>query len=468
MSTSPDIIVIGGGIAGLAAATSLCSAGARVLVVEARGSLGGRASSFLDASTGTLVDNGQHVILGCYHETLAYLERVGAAEAIVMQDRLEVPVVDRGGTSSVLRCPSWPSPFHLLAGVMRWEGLGFGDRLSTLRLAPALRAAAESVRRRTPPPERLERETVERWLQRHGQTARLCEMLWEPLAVAALNQPVTVAAAAPFVRVLGGVFGPGPRDSSIGIPAGPLSEVFGDPGRAFLEQRKSRVRLHAPARLVLDGPRRAITVRGERIEAGAIVVAVPWGAWRTLVSEEEARRAGLQPVCDAARARASSPIVTVHLWLERPVVHAPFVGLPGRVFQWAFERSLTPTPRLAGAGLPGTRAAPWTHVALVSSGVMAIANERDDVLVALAWRELSAALPDASRIAPSHTRVVKERHATFSLAPGQPPRPSMRTVVPSLWLAGDWTDTGLPATIEGAALSGHRVAAALVGERPSP
>lgn len=447
MSTSPDCVVIGAGIAGLAAATSLSAAGARVLVLEARGSLGGRAASFLEPRMGTCADNGQHVILGCYHETFAYLERVGAAGAIAVQERLEVPVVDRHGARSVLRCPAWPSPFHLLAGVLRWDGLGFGDRLSALRLAPALRAAALGVRHGTPPPEPLERETVKSWLQRHGQTPRLCEMLWEPLAVAALNQPVGVAAAAPFVRVLGGVFGRGPRDSSIGIPAGPLSEVFGEPARAFLEQRGSKVRLHAPARLTFDGPRLAITVRGQRVLADTIIVAVPWGAWRTLVEEEEARRAGLSAVKDAARARVSSPIVTVHLWLEGPIVDAPFVGLPGRAFQWAFER----------------RAGPRTHVALVSSGEMALLREPDAAITARAWQEIGDALPGARRTTLLHTRVVRERHATFSLAPGQAPRPSMRTPVASLWLAGDWTDTGLPATIEGAALSGHRVAAALSG-----
>jgi zeta-carotene desaturase len=449
MSPSPDVIVIGAGIAGLAAATSLAAAGAQVLVLEARGLLGGRASSFRHAPTGSEIDNGQHVVLGCYHETFAYLERVGAAHAVAMQDRLEVPVVDSDGTSSVLRCPAWPSPWHLLAGVLRWQGLGVRDRLSVLRLAPALRVAAESARLGIAPSPVLEQKTVEQWLRRHGQTARLRELLWEPLAVAALNQPVDVAAAAPFVRVLGGVFGPDPRDSSIGIPVKPLTAVFGQPARVFLEQRGGAVRVHAPARLEFNGARPLVTVRGVQVHTAAIVVAVPWGAWRTLVDERRARDSGLGPVLDAARARVSSPIVSVHLWLPRPVVHGPFVGLPGRIFQWAFEREVP-----QGA-----------HIVLVSSGVMAVARQPDAVTVAHAWRELSGALPEASRMAPVHAQVVRERHATFSLAPGQPPRSPMRTAIPSLWLAGDWTDTGLPATLEGAALSGHRVAAALIAER---
>jgi squalene-associated FAD-dependent desaturase len=457
MVPSPDVIVVGAGVAGLAAATALSAAGARVLVLEARGSVGGRVSSFVDRRTGRLVDNGQHVIMGCYRETFAYLERIGATDDVALQDALEVPVVDAAGVASVLRCPPWPSPWNLLGGIVRWRGLRWRDRLSVLRLAPQIVRARQAAEGAAVLPPALEGVTVRTWLERHGQSSRACELLWEPLAVAALNQPIDRAAAAPFVRVLGGIFGRGSRDASLGLPSRPLAEVFGRPAMAFLEARGSRVQVHAPARLVFAGGRLAgVDVRGARVGSAAVVAAVPWPAWRTLCSEDDAGVAGLSALRAQALARDPSPVVTANLWTDRELLDGPFLGLPGRVFQWAFEKRWCE----GTAGEPAR-----AHLSMVSSGAAAVAAQPEAVLVERAWHELRAAVPAARRATLCRASVVRERHATFSLAPGQPPRPGSRTPVEGLWLAGDWTNTGLPATIEGAILSGHKAAAALSGAR---
>lgn len=447
--SAPDVIVIGAGVAGLAAATALAEGGARVLVVEARGILGGRASALRDAATGELVDNGQHVILGCYHETFRFLRRVGADGAVCVQARLEVPTVDQGGTRSVLRCPGLPAPLHLLAGLMRWTALGWRDRASAIRMTPALvRARRWAARGRGGGPVRGG-ETVAAWLERYGQSPRLRELLWEPLAVAALNQDVRSAAAAPFARVVGAVFGGRASEAAIGIPAVPLSELFGATAERYLAARGGLVRRHAPARLVLAGRMVAgIEVRGERIRAGAVVAAVPWHAWRTLVTDEEA--GPLSALRAAALARRPSPIVTVNLWLDRRVLDVPFLSLPGRRFQFVFDRSRPDRPGPA-------------HLSLVASGAEDVLRRPSDSLVAAALDELKAAVPEARAAALVRGTVVREPRATFSLAPGEPPRPGTRTPVAGLWLAGDWTDTGLPATIESAALSGHRAAAGILG-----
>lgn len=131
-------VVIGGGVAGLAAATAIAESGRRVLVLEARGQLGGRATAFADRDTGEYVDNGQHVLFGCYHETFAFLRRIGAESNVRVQPTLEVPYLDADGRRSVLRCPSWPPPWHLLGGVLRWDALPWRERLAVLRLAPSL------------------------------------------------------------------------------------------------------------------------------------------------------------------------------------------------------------------------------------------------------------------------------------------------------------------------------------------
>ncbi len=438
-----DVAVIGGGVAGLSAAARLGAAGARVLLAEARPGLGGRASSFADPSTGEPIDNGQHLLLGCYHETFEFLERVGAGGNVRVQATLEVPMVDETGRLTTLRCPSLPAPYHLLAAILRWRAIGLGDRLSALRMVAPIRQAQRVLETGTGVFPASDADTVESWLTRRGQARRLREMLWDPLALAALNQPAGEAAAPPFVRVLARMLGPDPADSAIAMPLRPLTEMYAEPARAFIESHGGEVRVSSPARVRIDGKRVGeIEIRGDRIEAGAVIVAVPWFALaETIVGDVGAVRA----VLAASRAAAASPIVTVNLWFDRDVLPAPFVGLPGRTFQWAFDKRQ----------VFGDSAA---HLSLVSSGAAAVVAESNERLEALACGELSAALPAGRSARLLRSLVVRERRATFSLAPGQPARPAARTPVDGLLLAGDWTETGLPATIEGAVVSGHRAA----------
>ena len=171
--------MIGGGFAGLSAATALAEHGVRVLVLEARPTLGGRATAFTDPATGERVDNGQHVLVGGYHETFEFLRRIDTAADVYVQPDLHIDVIDRDGRASSLKCPSLPPPLHLLAGVIRWQGIDWRDR-----------AALVHMRRMDDGPAR---ETVRQWLVRHRQTPRLIELLWEPLAVAALNQSIDEA-----------------------------------------------------------------------------------------------------------------------------------------------------------------------------------------------------------------------------------------------------------------------------------
>ena len=154
------------------------------------------------------MDNGQHVLFGCYHETFRFLRRIGAESNLRLQTRLAVDIIDRQGRWSRLACPALPSPFHLLAGVMSWNALGWRDRFAVLRMRGAIRGAVRGAVRGTPSPS--EAGTVRQWLLRYGQTPRLIELLWEPLAVAALNQPIDSAGAASFASVLERMFSGGP------------------------------------------------------------------------------------------------------------------------------------------------------------------------------------------------------------------------------------------------------------------
>jgi hydroxysqualene dehydroxylase len=428
---NPDVVIVGAGFAGLSAAVRLTKRGAKVLVLESRSRLGGRATAFADRDTGELVDNGQHVLLGCYRETLAFLADIGAAGNVAMQKQLSVTMIDRDARRSRLVCPAFPSPLHLLAGIVEWDALPWRDRLSIVRMDGPLHKAARTD------------ETVEAWLVRNGQGARIREMLWEPLALAALNQPLNEATALPFARVLAEMFGPDPQAAAIVLPARPLHQMYAEPARTFIERHGGAVRIGTPASVVLGKTGVSVEAAAERWTPRAVVSAVPWFALDGLIVGD---RSPVHDLLDRARRMTSSPIVTVNLWFDRVVMDEPFIGLPGRDMQWVFDKRLV----FGGAA---------SHLSLVSSGASPLVSKTNADLVAAAHQELSEAMPEVRAARLVRSTVIREPRATFSLAPGQPARPDSATGVPGFFLAGDWIDTGLPATIESAVRSGHRAAA---------
>jgi hypothetical protein len=315
-------------------------------------------------------------------------------------------------------------------------------------------------------------ETVESWLIRYGQTERLREMLWRPLALAALNQPADRAAAPSFARVLAEMFGRDPRAAAIALPTRPLHLMYAEPAREFIEHHGGEVRTGAAARVRISaGAVAAVEAAGARWTAKAVVTAVPWfaigdvfgpvqattgpvqgntGAAHDPVDRDAGGTTGdrvLAGILERAGRMASSPIATVNLWFDRQVLDEPFVGLPGRAMQWVFDKR----------HVFGGRA---SHLSLVSSGADRLVNMPNDQLVAAAHAELLEAISAVRPARLLRSTVVRERQATFSLAPGQPARPGTVTGVRGLFLAGDWIDTGLPATIESAVRSGHRAAEA--------
>ena len=445
----PDVIVIGAGFAGLSAAARLTRRGARVLVLEARSRLGGRATAFADRDTGELVDNGQHILMGCYTETLAFLRDIGAQDNVRLDPQLAVTMIDRAGRRTRLSCPALPAPLHLVAGILEWEALSWRDRLSVLGMATPLKNArreleGSAVKAASPD------ETVENWLIRNGQTPRLRELLWDPLALAALNQPPQQAAAPLFSRVLAEMFSDDPRAAAIALPTRPLHLMYAEPAREYIESHGGAVRTGAVSTIVLSadgGAVAGVRIGGDTVQASQIISSVPWFALAELFDEAPP---ALDGVLDRARRMTSSPIVTVNLWFDRRVLDLPFVGLPGRAMQWVFDKSL-----ILGEDS--------SHVSLVSSGAAEILAETNIELVHRAHQELLDALPDVRAAKLVQATVIREPRATFSLAPGQPARPSTETGLQGFLLAGDWTATGLPATIEGAVRSGNRAADLCIG-----
>lgn len=436
------VVVVGGGFAGLAAATRLAERGMAVTVLEARGRLGGRAYSFRDEASGTVVDNGQHAMMGCYVYTLGFLARIGAMAALARQPSLRVELRHPARGRGVIACPTLPGPLHMLGGVLRYGLLTPAERLRALVAGVRLMA----LRRRRDP--WLASVTVDEMLIALGQSPNARTCFWHPIAIATLNEAPDRAAAAPFVEVLARAFFGSRADSQFVLPRVGLSELYVDAARSFVEARGGRVELHAPAASVLlrDGRAGVVALRdGRRLEADACVLAVPPSALGALLPPPLRGRA---PWAEVGTFE-TSPIVSVHLWYDRPVLDTEFVGLLGTTAQWAFDRS-----RIAGDATAAEHA-----VSTVVSAARDVVDWDTDRIRERVVADLASLVPAARTARVTRAIVVKERRATIATTPDvERRRPPIRTPIPNLLLAGDWTDTGLPPTIESAVLSGERAA----------
>jgi squalene-associated FAD-dependent desaturase len=441
-----DAVVIGAGCAGLAAAVRLAARGAKVVVAEQAPRLGGRATSFVDRDSGERVDNGQHVLFGCYRETYALLNQVGAAGHAPLERSLELTMAGGlDGRSYLLHCPDLPSPWHLLFGVLTWAAVPVSDRVAAIHMRELLQDAhrlkPEFVASRVDPS-----LTVTEWLIRHRQPVSMRKWLWNPLAYAALNQNPDDAAARPFVRVLAEMFGPDPRAAAIGLPRVPLDDLMAAPAVAFVEARGGTVMTRRPARIAMNGERIASVKVGESVVRSPVVIsAVPWHAFGGLW--EESVPPVLGDVAKAAAAMRATPIVTVNLWFDARVMDArtPFIGVADGTSQWIFDRE-----KITGTG---------GHLSAVSSGAVDLLRLDNSELIRRAEADVRRVLPAATHARLTRALVIREPRAGFSLAPGAPARPKTVTPLNGFLLAGDWTDTGLPATIEGAVRSGNAAAA---------
>lgn len=428
-------MIIGGGFAGLAAGVELSDRGYEVELLERRNRLGGRAYSFIDAKTGDTVDNGQHLFMRCYKETVAFLEKIGRLDRLQFQDRLRVEFLDRENGFITFECADTFPPLHILAGLFRMKGLTAGDKLRALKLGNAIRSKNGH-----------KRLTVSEWLARLNQSVNISERFWNPLAIATLNESPDTASAKMMAVVLREAFTGSREDSCIGISSVGLGDLYTDGARDFIEARGGRVQTNAQVGnlLIENGQVSGVELKsGERVAADYFISAVPHTAFLEIIPEEMRRREFA-----SVERLSSSPILSINLWFDRPVIDRTFVGLIGTKVQWIFNKDLI---------VRGSRSS--NHLALIISAARGFVDMTKDELVEMALLELREMIPSSRPAQLLHSQIVKEREATIAhTVESDSLRPGARTSLPNFILAGDWTDTGLPATIESAVLSGNAAA----------
>jgi len=416
----PSVCVVGGGLAGLAAAAALGDAGFQVELFESRAFLGGRATSYpVPGGGGEVIDNCQHILLGCCVNLIDFYERLGVADKV--HYFREFVFIEPGGRRSHLRAARLPAPLHFSRSFLTMPCFDWRDRVS---IARGMLALMRDVRRTD-----LDSITMLDWLRERRQTPRAIERFWRQVLVSAINEELDRMAASHGIQVFRLGFLAGSVWSAMGIPAVPLAELYGEDAWG----RLSNVRIHT--RTAVDSVEGGLTVAGgERRKSDAIVLAVPWE-----------RAASLAPHIGLSfEGWDHSPITGIHLWFDRAITELPHATLLDRTIQWMFNK------------------ADGRHIQLVVSASRSLAEMPRGEVIDLALRELTEFLPAVSLARLERAHVVKEIRATFSARPGlESARPRAETSDTRLFLAGDWTCTGWPATMEGAVRSGYLAAEAV-------
>jgi squalene-associated FAD-dependent desaturase len=435
--SSHPVIIVGGGVAGLSAAVHLAAAGRAVHLIDRRQHLGGRTYSWRDDVTGDTVDNGQHLMMGCYSETLRYLDLIGSRRLARLQPSLRIDFADvASGRRAALRAGWLPAPLHVFTGLLGLSTLSMADKLRLFPLGIELLWSAPWKEYA------LQHMSVEYWLKELKQSETARRHLWDVIAVGSLNDHPNRVSALPFFRVLRTAFFGKRSNASLLVPTVGLSDLLVHPARTFIESRGGTVTTGSAVSEVIIKGGRAVAVRvGPReVPASSVILAVPHYSITPLLLPSTSP----PPFSNFS----SSPIITVNLWFDRRVMEPEFVALLNGRLQWAFNRS-----RIVGHSGDGQ------YLACVISGAGEYVDEEKDILVRMAIDDLSAVFPAARIAMIRHSLVVKEIKATFTPVPGSEAwRPGPKTDTPGLFLAGDWTNAGYPATIEGAVLSGRSAA----------
>ncbi len=436
-----DAVISGGGLSGLSAAVELASKGAKVVLFEQAPKLGGRCYSYLDEKTGDVVDNGQHVLLGAYHNTLRYLDLIGTRSLLRVQPKLSLPFHHPEKGFASFEISSLPKPFHLTTGMLKFKLLSLRERQKLLNVGFELSCWNHKLE------EKLSSLTIEQWLTGLGQSEEAKKNFWYPIAISVMNELPECASALLFARSLKAAFLGKKSDASVLIPTVGQTELYVNGAVEFLQKHNASIHTRSEVEAVEVEKSKVTGIRlknGKVIKSKHVVGAVPHTALKKLIP------AGFrnEPPFVHFSKFASSPIVSLHLWFDKDFMEMEFVGLIDHKLQWVFNRR-----KIMGEEKK------LSYISAVISGAYDVVDLTKEELVTLALKDLSEVFPESVKAKLVHSIVIKEKRATFSPTNEvEPFRPSSETPIKNFYLAGDWTNTGLPATIEGAVMSGFRTA----------
>lgn len=432
-----SVAVIGGGLAGLATSVALGSAGYQVTLLESRPFLGGRATSYplntADEDSPT-IDNCQHVLLRCCANLLDFYERLGVRQKVAFHK--EFFWIEPGGRISTMKRGVLPAPLHFTESFARLKFLSLPDKMS---VASGLLAVKYEYGKRSD----LDAISMSDWLREKKQTPRAIERFWRQVLVSAINEELESMAAVHGLQVFYQGFLVSADAYQMGIPAVPLGDLYSD--EAWGRYPNVQIRERCPVQRVLleDGVATGVEAGGAAIHADAYVLAVPFERTGSILPELQLD----------LHAFSHSPITGIHLWFDRPITELPHATLLDRTIQWMFNKE-------------GGR-----HIQLVVSASRSLTPMPREEVIAMALRELQDFFPAVRDAKLERAHVVKEVRATFSATPNlESQRPIAKTGIANVFLAGDWTRSGWPATMEGAVRSGYLAAEAVSGRsflRPS-
>jgi len=442
---SKNVIVMGGGLAGLAAGVALADAGCRVRLFEQRPYLGGRATSYV-LPNGEHVDNCQHVTLGCCTNLEDFYKRVGSADKIKFFDRLVF--LDPQGMTGIMKADFLPAPVHMTGSFLFFAPLAYPDKLSIARALAAILFAGGR------PKDAYAADPISMmaWLQRHKQTSTAIERFWRVVLVSALNEELDRTDARFGIDVFWKAFLANRTGYRVGVPSVPLAELY-EGCRIAIEKKGGEVILRSPLRSLHfeNGSLKGAIFDGGREEsADSFILALPQDRTAELLPKEI--RFANPSLAHLDKFKVS-PITGVHFWFDREVTHEPFITLLDTQTQWIFNK--TALYRKEDPATPDK----GQYLQLVISASYALVRKTREEIIDLCLKEVRQALPAAREAQLVKATVIKEAAATFSPEPGVDQwRPSQETKTPGLFLAGDWTATGWPATMEGAVRSGYLAA----------
>ena len=457
------IVIAGGGLAGLAAAVALTERGLPCEVLESRPRLGGRASSFLDPASGVSIDNCQHVSLGCCTNFRHFCETTGLAEFFRREPTLYFIGLD--GRVNRFTANGLPAPLHLAGSFARLSYLSWQDKLGLARGLKALARGVSAEERRVP---------FSEWLARQRQTPTAISRFWNVVLVSALSESLDRIDVEHARKVFVDTFLAHRDGWFVEIPTVPLDDLYGGRLTEWLTARGTTIRLQASVEKIeveSDLVSAARLSTGQIVPGDEFIVALPFFRVRSVLPESLMAHPDLAGIDQLE----SAPISSVHLWFDRPITELPHAVLVDRLCQWMFNRTVLGKAAsciradTTGGSAETSIAAGGFYYQIVISASRELAGQSREAILAQVLAELTAIWPETARVTLLHSRQVTEHRAVFSPLPGVDAlRPVQQSPIGNLQFAGDWTQTGWPATMEGAVRSGYLAAANILTRLGQP